>query len=374
MSREFPKQAHEDKNLMTAITPELQPLSRKKERLFSLVALILFLLVAIVAAEAVSRWKGLRPWTVRRTSVILETPGSYNSKHPTLGYLTNPGAFTFSQPGAYRFTMTHRSNGLRITHPPDTYSNDGKREIWIFGCSFTQGWTLDDNQTYAWSLQERLKDYEVVNFGVAGYGTVQSLIQCREALNRGGKPVVAVLAYGSFHDIRNTVTRGWIKRRLSTTGGNALGALKLPYATLSANRKVEILYKSSTYSWSPVLHRSAFFNFLDETYNRSLESSYKSHEVSAAVIEEFAHLCQANGIPLVVAGIYADPTTSEMLEHCQKLGIKTLDISVDLTIPGNANAYDGHPTAIVNQQYAGKLEAYLCGDLIECKPLGGVPQ
>ena len=91
MCGEFPKQAHEDKNRMTAITPELQPLSRKRERLFSLVALILFLLVAIVAVEAVSRWKGLRPWTVRRTSVILESPGSYNSKHPTLGYLTNPG-------------------------------------------------------------------------------------------------------------------------------------------------------------------------------------------------------------------------------------------------------------------------------------------
>lgn len=359
---------------MTAVTPELQPPSRKKNILFSLVALILFLLVSIIAAEAVSRWKGLRPWTVRRTSVILETPGSYNSKHPTLGYLTNPGAFRFSQPGAYKFTMTHRSNGLRITHPLDAYSNKGKSEIWIFGCSFTQGWTLDDNQTYAWVLQERLKDYEVVNFGVAGYGTVQSLIQCREALDLGGKPAVAVLAYGSFHDIRNTVTRGWIKRRLSTTGGNALGALQLPYATLPENRKLEILYKSSTYFWSPVLRRSAFANFLDETYNRSLEGSYKSHDVSAAVIEEFDRLCKASGIPLVVAGISMDPATSKMLEHCRKTGIMTLDISVDLTIPGNANAYDGHPTAIVNQQYARKLESFLCRDLVECKPLGGTPQ
>jgi hypothetical protein len=359
---------------MTAITPERQPGPRKKERLFFLAALILFLLVSIVAVEAVSRWKGLRPWTIRRTSVILETAGSYNSKHPTLGYLTNPGAFTFSQPGAYKFTMTHRSNGLRITHPLNTYSDNDKSEIWIFGCSFTQGWTLDDNQTYAWLLQERLNDYEVVNFGVAGYGTVQSLIQFREALGLGRKPAVAVLAYGSFHDIRNTVTRSWIKRRLSTTGGNALGALKLPYATLPDNQKLEILYKSSTYSWSPVLRHSAFANFLDNTYNRSIENSYKSHEVSTAVIEEFSQLCNANGIPLVVAGISMDPTTAEMLEHCGKLGIRTLDISVDLTIPGNANAYDGHPTAIVNQQYAQKLESYLCRDLIECKPPGGLPR
>ncbi len=359
---------------MTAITPELEPASRKKQCLFSVAALILFLLVAIVTAEVVSRWKGLRPWTVRRTSVILETPHRYNSKHPTLGYLTNPGVFRFSQPGAYNFTMTHQNNGLRITHPLDSYTNGGKREIWIFGCSFTQGWTLDDNQTYAWSLQERLRNYEVVNFGVAGYGTVQSLIQCREAVDRGGKPAVAILAYGSFHDIRNTVTRGWIKRRLSTTGGNALGALKLPYARLSDKGKIEILYKSSTYSWSSVLHRSAFFNFLDEIYNRLLEGSYESHDVSAAVIEEFDRLCKASGIPLVVAGISMDPATSGMLEHCRKRGIMTVDISVDPAVPGNANAYDGHPTAIVNQQYAQKLESYLCSDLIECKALGEKPQ
>jgi hypothetical protein len=270
--------------------------------------------------------------------------------------------------------MTHRSNGLRITHPLDTYPSTGKREIWIFGCSFTQGWTLEDNQTYPWLLQDRLKDYEVVNFGVAGYGTIQSLIQYREAIQRDKKPAVAVLAYGSFHDIRNTVTRRWIKQRLSTTGGNALGALKLPYATLPGKRKLEILYKSSTYFWSPVLHHSAFANFLDDTYNKSLEKTYKSHEVSAALIEEFSQLCKSSGIPLVVAGIYADPATSEMLERCRKLGIMTLDISVDLTIPGNANAYDGHPTAIVNQQYARKLESYLCGGLIECEPLEGAPQ
>jgi hypothetical protein len=63
-----------------------------------------------------------------------------------------------------------------------------------------------------------------------------------------------------------------------------------------------------------------------------------------------------------------------MLEHCRKSGIMTLDISVDLTIPGNANTYDGHPTAIVNQQYARKVESYLCRGLIECKPPGGLPQ
>jgi len=41
-------------------------------------------------------------------------------------------------------------------------------------------------KTFPWLLQERFPQYEVVNFGLNGYSTVQSLIQLREALGRAG--------------------------------------------------------------------------------------------------------------------------------------------------------------------------------------------
>ena len=41
--------------------------------------------------------------------------------------------------------------------------------------------------------------------------------------------------------------------------------------------------------------------------------------------------------------------------------IMTVDISVDLGIKENTNLpYDGHPSAIANQQYARKLDLFLC--------------
>src|SRR3989442_4574849 len=36
-------------------------------------------------------------------------------------------------------------------------------------------------RSYPWLLQEKFPNYDVVNFGVMGYGTVQSLIQDRKS-------------------------------------------------------------------------------------------------------------------------------------------------------------------------------------------------
>jgi hypothetical protein len=95
-------------------------------------------------------------------------------------------------PGGYSFTVTHFPSKLRITHPLATYTDRrSKPEIWIMGCSFTHGWSLNDQDTYPWLLQARLPQYVVVNYGVEGYGTLHALLQLREALttqppSRGG--------------------------------------------------------------------------------------------------------------------------------------------------------------------------------------------
>ncbi len=346
---------------MTTTIAKPLSLSRRKKILFVLAFNTLLVLLCLFGAELALRWKGLRPWTFPPPDFISETPGTYYRNDPTLGYLSKPGEFRFTQPGAYTFKMTHLGNGLRITHPLETYSGKEKKEIWIFGCSFTQGWTLDDEETYPWLLQENFPDYEIVNFGVAGYGTVQSLLQFREALEKGKKPALVIGTYASFHDMRNALTRAWIKTLMTFSG---LGVTR-PYMRLARDNQVQLFYAPLKYHEVPLARYSALANYLDDTYNRSLESSYHSHEVSKAIIEEFYRLCKANGIDFVVAGIYSDATTNEMLEYCNSKGMMTVDISVDLSIKKNTNLpYDSHPSAIADQQYAEKLESFLCAKII----------
>jgi hypothetical protein len=150
--------------------------------------------------------------------------------------------------------------------------------------------------------------------------------------------------------------------KLRTPGpGYIPDSINLPYMKWSPDRHPEILYKPLNYHGVSLLRYSVFANFLDNRYNDLLEETYHSHEVSRVVIEEFANLCKANGTEFVVAGIESDVATAEMLEYFNRKGIMTVDISVDLRIKENTNfPYDLHPSAIANQEYARKLDLFLC--------------
>jgi len=352
---------------MAATNNAPQRLSRRKRFLFAATICSAIIILFLVTSEIVLRRK-VGPWRVRSpaTLVMVEPARPYYRADQSLGYLPVPGTFKITLPGPYSFRITHGENGLRLTRPLDTQPAGEKGQIWIFGCSFTEGWTLNDEETYPWLLQAQLKNHDVVNFGVSGYGTLQSLIQFREALKSGTRPAVVVLSYASFHDRRNTLARSWMKTRMTFGPSIYLSDVKLPFMKWSANQKPELLYRPIEYKEVPLARYSALANTLDETLNRMVDKTYHSHEVSKSLIEDFAELCRANQIHFIVAGITSDATTAEILEYCKSGGIDTVDISVDLDIKENTNLpYDNHPSALANQQYARKLRQPLCAELID---------
>ena len=339
------------------------PLSRRKRILFSVFTGVVVIVVIGVMAEAFTRMKGFTPLISTPLIISIKPPGSYFTAHPTRGWTHLPGEFKLTVAGPYSFRVTHASNGLRITHPLDVKTEENKQEIWIFGCSLTHGWRLNDEETYPWLLQQDLKDYEVVNFGVDGYGSLQSLIQFQESLKARKKPAIVVFAYAWFHDPRNVLTRSWKKALFIN---NRLGAVNYPYGRLDANNKLVLRNEPLEYPGFPLLRYSALANLLDEKYDASLEGSYRQHEVSRAVVDEFWNLCKANGIEFVLAGIYPDPLATEMLHDFNAKGALTVDISVDMTLQENANMpYDAHPSAKANKQFAQKLETFLRASLVD---------
>ena len=344
---------------------ERQPrsLSRRKRLVFSMITGALVVITIGLAAEALTRLKGIEVLKLAANFISISPPGRYFIKHPTRGYAYEPGEFTVTLGTGYSFRVSHQDDGLRRTHPAYEKTPPNKKEIWIFGCSFTHGFSLNDEQTYPWLLQHDVPDYEVVNFGVDGYGDVQSLIQFKESLKSRNKPAIVVVAYASFHDTRNRATRLWKKLLLTNS---RLGPMNFPYATLGPDKELVLLNDQLEYPGFALLRRSALANYLDNRYNISIEESYHSHEVSRAVLKEFANLCKANGIQFVVAGIMRDPLTAEMLAALNAEGVMTVDISVDLLLKENLNLpHDPHPSAIANQQFASKLETFLSTKLID---------
>lgn len=332
---------------------------------FAFSSLLVVIIVLSIAVETVVRLQGHRSWQPHGISVQVHPGGKYSRRHPTLGYSTIPGSFTVTLYDGYSFKTTHLPNTLRITKPLKEYRFDRRRPgIWIFGGSFTYGATLDDEETYPWLLQERLPQYDVVNFGVNGYGTIHSLIQFREALETQSPPEVAIVAYGFFHDERNTFLR---IRRKAVAPWNKLGPLVQPYARIRRDGMLDYFLADVEYREFPLMRYSAFVHYLEQRYNQIEDRYYHSHQVSRLIITEMHNLAMEAGCQLVVAGIYRG--SDAMLNYARRGGLHTVDISVDLSEKSNNNLpHDAHPSALANEQYADKLEAFLRSRVLENRP------
>lgn len=313
-------------------------------------------LISVSFAEIALRLAGYKPWQIEEPSIAVTPGGRLYEKNSTLGYTNLPGTYTVYLSQNYSFQVTHLDNHLRATHPLKRDSSSSqKEEIWIFGCSFTYGWSVSDRETYPWRLQEQFPHYEVANFGMNGYGTIHSLIQFQEALKTRRKPQVAIIAYAGFHDRRNTFLRA---RRKQMAAWNKLGVLFQPAARLSSDNRLTYDLKKLEYREFPLMRVSALMHLLEINYNQLEDVLYRSHEVSKAILQEFDRVAKEQGVQLVVAGI--NPGSATMLAELEKMGIRTVDISVNLKIPQNNNLpHDLHPSAIAHQQYAQKLGSFL---------------
>jgi len=315
----------------------------------------------IVAGETALRLKGFKPWQPLSLTIKVTPGDKLYVKHPALGYANKPGEFTVTEEDGYSFKLTILPDGCRITHPLGTYKEAGtKEEIWILGCSFTTGWSLNDSETFPWLLQERFPMYEVINFGVNGYGTVQSLIQFRQALQERRVPKIVVYAYAGFHVERNVYSRSW--RKVIRFFSN-LGQQMVPYARLGAGGELRYYLGNVEYNEFPLMRHSALMHFIEQKYDKLEENYYHSREVTEALILEMAKVAKEKGITFVLAGITDSQGTRKMLSFARKRGIKAIDISVDLDTTGYRNSpYDIHPSALADRKYADKLEAFLRRD------------
>jgi hypothetical protein len=104
-------------------------------------------------------------------------------------------------------------------------------------------------------------------------------------------------------------------------------------------------------------------HFIEQEYNKLEENYYHSREVTEALILEMAKIAKEKGITFVLVGTTDSRGTRHMLSFARGKGIKAIDISVDLNIPGYRNfPHDMHPSALANRKYADKLEAFLRGE------------
>jgi hypothetical protein len=274
-----------------------------------------------------------------------------------LGYKYAPGKYQVTLRHNYVFAITHRADGLRVTGPLD--ADRGRRSgksIWFLGSSYTHGWSVNDDETFPWLVRARLEEFgvDVVNFGVGGYGDLQSYIQLREALAGGARrPSLVVLSYGSCHDHRSTYSRVWEKATANPMH------LRIPYARIDGDG-VAIYERVMGYKGLPLIKFSAFLNFVDDVWIGLEQRKLDSHNVSKIIINNISELCRENGVEFALAAFSDDDLTREMLDHCGRKKIRVFDITIDLNEPGMSNMpYDAHPSKRAHAEYAKKVCDFL---------------
>lgn len=75
-----------------------------------------------------------------------------------------------------QFTISTDHDGNRRSYPSGQSPPPGTPAVLVVGDSFAQGVGVDDEQTFSWRLGQR-SPYNVINLGVAGYGSDQELLK-----------------------------------------------------------------------------------------------------------------------------------------------------------------------------------------------------
>ena len=309
---------------------------------------------ALALVEAYVRVSGTGPAPKPQPVAAL---GGLHTPDPVLGWQNKPGEHVTPrfgrEPGRIRFTFL--PDGSRSTGPAPARA---AAEIVVVGCSFTQGWGLDDAETYAWMLQERLPEAGVRNFGTGAYGTYQSLLRLEQVLSTPS-PVPRLVVYGfaDFHEQRNIASHVWLKALAAGSGG----AARVPYCSLDRHGVLQRMPPMGYRTW-PLHGVLASVRLLEdrlETLAAPLRE-LQARPVTQALLTEMDRVTRDAHARLIVVELAVKASTKRSYAtFAREHGIDLVDctnaefqrLSPRLRLRG-----DLHPNATMNRMWAECIE------------------
>lgn len=171
----------------------------------------------------------------------------------TLGWKFVPnGKGKIIYAGDIRNTIEINSLGFRDRSP----SSDKKKKLLVLGDSFVSNISIKDNEVFTEIMEEELHYYDVLNFGVNGYGQVQEYLLLQEWFDEIAPDVIVLIIYLQNDFLDNTGT-DWLYTR--------------PYASLESYDSILTIHpqsknqpKNSTDSWN-ILSQSHLYRLVTRT-------------------------------------------------------------------------------------------------------------
>ena len=307
------------------------------------------LVVALVLAEFVVRVLGYTPWEFHKIDAEANEPVMHVAD-PLLGWRNKAGTYQFPRYGSEdkHVTVSFLPSGERKTVADG--NRDIKDEVFLIGGSYTMGWGLGDEQTFAWKIQHQSSSYTLRNYAVAGYGTYQSLLALKRQLDRGVVPKYVVYGFIDHHEIRNVADAKWLRTLSRYSRRNHV---QLPYVTHDEQYRL-IHHPPDRYPRLPLSDVSALVALSEWAYAsyQAKERSSQDRVVTSLLIRELDRLAESHGAVFIVALLRVeDGLKQAYIEFLQKTSIPYVDCTFQHTAE-TVLPIDNHPNELMNEKYA----------------------
>lgn len=321
---------------------------------------ILFLvLITPICLELALRILGYGAYHQTEYSIVSK-PTMCLQASSELGFSLGEGVYSVSMNGAPNYTATH-VDGQRITR---AYSKaDSLPELFVMGCSFTYGMGVSDSISFPYQLQQQFPAWNIRNFGVPGFGSVQSYLQLESEIESGIIPQLVIVNFCDFHHQRNSLTPRFRNslvlgyQRSNAQASAALQQSRFPYIE---NGSIKTVDYDHLYSNWPGRETFAAVHYFQSIRDKSKESEIDLVENSLIVFRKMKALCDQHEITLIVTGLTKNRETRKFLKRLQSEGIQTADISLDLKNKKyNQLPYDSHPNGRAHMHFANQLATVL---------------
>jgi hypothetical protein len=321
--------------------------------------------LALAGAELVVRWLGFRPLTIEvNESFRPDSKYGWAQFDPALGWRNKPGVFFSNEAG--NASMTFWSDGRRSTRPDPTPRR--LPQVLFVGCSFTQGYGVPDQETFAYRLSETNLNWDVENFGTGGYGAYQSLLRMRNVFSeKRYSPSLVVYGYLDFHAYRDVAGYAWVKALRNSKGE----FFAPPSVTVRQGRLVE--YPLATFPRWPGEREFALVALAKIAYLRLrfLPRAGDEEEATKLLLTEMRNLAVENGARFLVMELETPPPSIQGYMNAH--AIDSVDcLTFDPTLHLDASIFNlavsspsfrvggtGHPNGKVHRSWAACIDRWL---------------
>jgi hypothetical protein len=317
-----------------------------KTKIFSIVLFFLSVIFLVVLIEALLRLTNHTPWTYYGLD---SNEPAMHEPDPVLGWKNKEGNYeipAYDSSGQY-IHMTFNARGQRSTRTTETNSN---QEFVIVGGSITQGWAINDNETYPWKLQKQFPSLNVLNYGTAGYGSYQSLLVLEKELPRLTSPNTVLYGFNQQHEVRNIAPAEWLE---ILSKFSRRGHVFVPYVTLDEDNGF-VRHPPERYLELPFRESLASIALIEKAYIQIKTMNRTSHKqlLTEQVLLEMNRITEKYGAKFVVALLLVDHEAKRDYTRFLKANnIQVIDCAYPLTADMIV-AGEGHPNGRMNSLWA----------------------